>query len=154
MPVFQSIVDYCINLENGFNNQDDHLHCSSNKLRAARLASASYLDDKLYSVTEISISHILALSNHRGVILGLTVIILVNGAEFACQNRSTTCQRVIIYTKSSNMRQWVTDQDGLENLRLVDVPEPSQLSNDEALVTINPVSLNYRDTEGKYSSWP
>lgn len=49
---------------------------------------------------------------------------------------------------SHQMEQWVTDQDGLENLRqqTVNVPEPGQ---DEVLVKIDAVSLNYRDTEGQ-----
>jgi NADPH-dependent curcumin reductase CurA len=44
-------------------------------------------------------------------------------------------------------RQWVTQQDGLDKLRLLeaDVPEPGE---DEVLVEVSTVSLNYRDTEG------
>jgi hypothetical protein len=46
------------------------------------------------------------------------------------------------------MKQWITKQDGLENLQLVDVSPPSQLKDGEVLVKVNSVSLNYRDTEG------
>ncbi|KAI0393727.1 hypothetical protein F5Y17DRAFT_466719 [Xylariaceae sp. FL0594] len=47
------------------------------------------------------------------------------------------------------MKQWVTKQDGLDKLRLVEVPEPqeSDLKEGEVLVKIHRVSLNYRDTE-------
>ncbi|KAF2274031.1 NAD(P)-binding protein, partial [Westerdykella ornata] len=44
------------------------------------------------------------------------------------------------------IRQWVTGQDGLNNLRMeeVELPKPGE---DEVLVEIKAVSLNYRDTE-------
>lgn len=44
------------------------------------------------------------------------------------------------------MRQWLTSQDGLDKLRLeeVDCPSPGE---DEVLVEVHAVSLNYRDTE-------
>ncbi|KAL0578312.1 hypothetical protein V5O48_003689 [Marasmius crinis-equi] len=45
------------------------------------------------------------------------------------------------------MKQWVTDQNGLEKLRLVDVSPPEELKEGEVLVKINCVSLNFRDTE-------
>ncbi|KAK5630456.1 hypothetical protein RRF57_006171 [Xylaria bambusicola] len=45
------------------------------------------------------------------------------------------------------MKQWVTNQDGLDKLQFVDVPEPSELKESEVLVQIQSVSLNYRDTE-------
>ncbi|KAI1361414.1 oxidoreductase [Xylaria arbuscula] len=45
------------------------------------------------------------------------------------------------------MKQWVTNQDGLDKLRLVEVPEPTKLKEGEILVEIHSVSLNYRDTE-------
>ncbi|GAP85488.2 putative alcohol dehydrogenase [Rosellinia necatrix] len=45
------------------------------------------------------------------------------------------------------MKQWVTNQKGLDQLRLVDVPRPSELKEGEVLVKILSVSLNYRDTE-------
>ncbi|KAK8034061.1 hypothetical protein PG993_009056 [Apiospora rasikravindrae] len=46
------------------------------------------------------------------------------------------------------MKQWVTNQDGLENIRLVqDAPMPEGLKEGEVLVKVNRVSLNYRDTE-------
>jgi NADPH:quinone reductase-like Zn-dependent oxidoreductase len=45
------------------------------------------------------------------------------------------------------IKRWLTAQDGLEKLRLdeVDCPEPKE---DEVLVEVRAVSLNYRDTEG------
>lgn len=45
------------------------------------------------------------------------------------------------------IRQWVTGQDGLDKLRIeeLDLPEPGE---DEVLVEVRAVSLNYRDTEG------
>ncbi|KAK8064991.1 hypothetical protein PG997_011738 [Apiospora hydei] len=46
------------------------------------------------------------------------------------------------------MKQWVTNQDGLEKIQLVqDAPMPEGLKEGEVLVKINRVSLNYRDTE-------
>ncbi|KAI0855178.1 hypothetical protein F4860DRAFT_507656 [Xylaria cubensis] len=45
------------------------------------------------------------------------------------------------------MKQWFTNQKGLDKLRLVDVPEPSELKEGEVLVKIHSVSLNFRDTE-------
>lgn len=47
------------------------------------------------------------------------------------------------------MKQWVTTQDGLDQLKLVEVPAPERLGDDEVFVKINAVSLNYRDTEGE-----
>lgn len=47
------------------------------------------------------------------------------------------------------MMQWVTNQNGLDQLRMENAPVPSQLKANEVLVKINSVSLNYRDTEGK-----
>jgi NADPH:quinone reductase-like Zn-dependent oxidoreductase len=45
------------------------------------------------------------------------------------------------------IKQWLTGQDGLDKLRLdeTECPTPGQ---DEVLVEIHAVSLNYRDTEG------
>ncbi|KAI0548909.1 hypothetical protein F4679DRAFT_573888 [Xylaria curta] len=45
------------------------------------------------------------------------------------------------------MKQWFAYQNGLDKLRLVDVPEPSELKEGEVLVKIHSVSLNFRDTE-------
>jgi hypothetical protein len=45
------------------------------------------------------------------------------------------------------MKQWVTSQDGLENLKFTEAEIPTPKSG-EVLVKINAVSLNYRDTEG------
>lgn len=49
------------------------------------------------------------------------------------------------------MKQWITNQDGLENIKLVDAhaPDAEGLKEGEVLVKVNRVSLNYRDTEGK-----
>ncbi|KAI0203685.1 hypothetical protein F4808DRAFT_449187 [Astrocystis sublimbata] len=44
-------------------------------------------------------------------------------------------------------RPWLTRQDGLDKLKLVDVPEPTDLREGEVLVKIHSVSLNYRDAE-------
>jgi NADPH:quinone reductase-like Zn-dependent oxidoreductase len=53
-------------------------------------------------------------------------------------------------TPPQKIKQWVTGQDGLDKLRMeeVDLPTPGE---DEVLVEIHTVSLNYRDTEGM--SW-
>ncbi|XXH00503.1 hypothetical protein Hte_006849 [Hypoxylon texense] len=45
------------------------------------------------------------------------------------------------------MKQWVSAQDGLDNVWLVDAPEPERLRDGEVLVRIHCVALNYRDTE-------
>ena len=45
-----------------------------------------------------------------------------------------------------DMRQWTTAQDGLDNLVLTTAAKPTP-KEDEVLVKINTVSLNYRDTE-------
>lgn len=47
------------------------------------------------------------------------------------------------------MKQWVTTQNGLDQLELMEVPAPERLGDDEVFVKINAVSLNYRDTEGE-----
>ncbi|TKA30222.1 hypothetical protein B0A54_15416 [Friedmanniomyces endolithicus] len=44
------------------------------------------------------------------------------------------------------MKQWVTAQNGLDNLTLTTGPKPTP-GDGEVLVKINTVSLNYRDTE-------
>ena len=51
-------------------------------------------------------------------------------------------------TPPQRIKQWLTGQDGLDNLRLdeTDCPTPGQ---DEVLVEVQAVSLNYRDTEGE-----
>ena len=54
-------------------------------------------------------------------------------------------------TAGKEIRQWVTTQDGLENVRLDTAPMP-EVKSDEVLVKINVVSLNYRDTEGETRS--
>jgi NADPH:quinone reductase-like Zn-dependent oxidoreductase len=53
------------------------------------------------------------------------------------------------------MKQWVTNQDGLENIKLVEASMPDHvgLQTGEVLVKVNRVSLNYRDTEGEYQIW-
>lgn len=54
---------------------------------------------------------------------------------------------ILAMVPPSRIKQWVTGQDGLDKLRLeeVDIPTPSE---DEVLVEVHAVSLNYRDTEG------
>jgi NADPH:quinone reductase-like Zn-dependent oxidoreductase len=49
-----------------------------------------------------------------------------------------------------NIKQWVTGQDGLDKLRMEEVECPTP-GEDEVLVEIHSVSLNYRDTEGMKS---
>lgn len=44
--------------------------------------------------------------------------------------------------------QWVTNQDGLENLRMTTGSIP-KIADDEVLVKMHTVALNYRDTEGR-----
>jgi NADPH:quinone reductase-like Zn-dependent oxidoreductase len=48
------------------------------------------------------------------------------------------------------IKQWVTGQDGLDKLRMEEVECPTP-GEDEVLVEIHSVSLNYRDTEGMKS---
>jgi NADPH:quinone reductase-like Zn-dependent oxidoreductase len=45
------------------------------------------------------------------------------------------------------IKQWVTSQDGLDKLRMEETERPTP-GQDEVLVEIHSVSLNYRDTEG------
>ena len=47
----------------------------------------------------------------------------------------------------ATMKQWVTTQTGLDDLKQEEVPVPNP-KEEEVLVKINTVSLNYRDTEG------
>jgi DNA-binding sugar fermentation-stimulating protein len=49
------------------------------------------------------------------------------------------------------IKQWLTGQDGLDKLRMdeADCPKPGE---DEVLVEVRSVSLNYRDTEGEFNS--
>ncbi|KAI0097938.1 hypothetical protein GGR51DRAFT_552828 [Nemania sp. FL0031] len=58
--------------------------------------------------------------------------------------RNRRARRPVIFV---TMRQWVSNQNGLDKLRLVDAPEPSELKEGEVLVKIHSVSLNFRDTE-------
>ncbi|KAI0798731.1 hypothetical protein GGR55DRAFT_693180 [Xylaria sp. FL0064] len=53
----------------------------------------------------------------------------------------------VVEKEKHMMKQWVTKQDGLDKLRLVDAPEPSDLKDGEVVVRIHCVSLNFRDTE-------
>ncbi|KAK1750095.1 putative zinc-binding dehydrogenase [Echria macrotheca] len=48
--------------------------------------------------------------------------------------------------RRTTVEQWLTQQDGLDNLRRSSAPMPSP-GKDEVLVAIHSVSLNYRDTE-------
>jgi NADPH:quinone reductase-like Zn-dependent oxidoreductase len=49
---------------------------------------------------------------------------------------------------AAEVKQWITTQDGVENLQMATgtVPPPG---DNEVLVAIHTVSLNYRDTEGE-----
>jgi len=48
-----------------------------------------------------------------------------------------------------NFKQWTTTQNGLDKLKLESASiSPASLKEDEVLVKIHTVSLNYRDTEG------
>jgi NADPH:quinone reductase-like Zn-dependent oxidoreductase len=51
------------------------------------------------------------------------------------------------------IKQWLTGQDGLDKLRMdeAECPKPGE---NEVLVEIHSVSLNYRDTEGMYNAKP
>jgi NADPH:quinone reductase-like Zn-dependent oxidoreductase len=46
------------------------------------------------------------------------------------------------------MKQWTTEQNGLEKLQFGEAERPT-IKDGEVLVQIKAVSLNYRDTEGK-----
>lgn len=48
---------------------------------------------------------------------------------------------------ATRIKQWQTAQKGIDDLKLVEAPMPSPGDN-EVLVEIRAVSLNYRDTEG------
>jgi NADPH:quinone reductase-like Zn-dependent oxidoreductase len=54
-------------------------------------------------------------------------------------------------TPPQKIKQWLTGQDGLDKLRMdeAECPAPGE---DEVLVEVHSVSLNYRDTEGTYST--
>ncbi|KAI9899841.1 hypothetical protein N3K66_004103 [Trichothecium roseum] len=45
------------------------------------------------------------------------------------------------------MRQWTTLMDGIDKLKLQQVPQPQELKSDEVLVKISRVALNYRDSQ-------
>ncbi|KAI3324671.1 hypothetical protein HD806DRAFT_521760 [Xylariaceae sp. AK1471] len=62
-------------------------------------------------------------------------------------SRNRRPRRPVAFVQTQKMKQWVTRQDGLDKLRLVDVPEPSDLKEGEVLVKIHRVSLNFRDSE-------
>lgn len=51
----------------------------------------------------------------------------------------------------ADIKQWVTKQDGLDNLRFTTAPKPEP-KDGEVLVKITAVSLNYRDTEGVHNN--
>lgn len=50
-------------------------------------------------------------------------------------------------TPPQTVRQWLTRQDGLDSLSMGETGCPTP-GEDEVLVEIHSVSLNYRDTEG------
>lgn len=65
------------------------------------------------------------------------------------KNPSTLTARPATTLASRNkMKQWVTNQDGLDKVKLVEAPMPEDPKEGEVLVKINSVSLNFRDTEG------
>lgn len=52
-----------------------------------------------------------------------------------------------------NFKQWTTTQNGLDKLKLESASiSPASLKEDEVLVKIRTVSLNYRDTEGMFDN--
>ncbi|CAJ2500748.1 Uu.00g036010.m01.CDS01 [Anthostomella pinea] len=59
----------------------------------------------------------------------------------------TADTKVVAFRTKKKMKQWISTQDGLDNLKLVDVPEPSDPKDGEVLVKTSRVSLNFRDTE-------
>jgi hypothetical protein len=66
-------------------------------------------------------------------------------------NRTSTPNQfnILNMNLSSQMKQWVTMQDGAQNLTQETVMMP-QAGKGEVLVKISTVSLNYRDTEGTH----
>jgi NADPH:quinone reductase-like Zn-dependent oxidoreductase len=52
----------------------------------------------------------------------------------------------------ATMKQWVTNQDGLDKLQLESAAKPTEVGEGQALVKIKCVGLNYRDTEGIFLS--
>lgn len=51
----------------------------------------------------------------------------------------------------ASIQQFVTSGDGLENLQMSEAPMPSP-GKGEVLVEVHSVSLNFRDTEGRWHS--
>ena len=50
----------------------------------------------------------------------------------------------------STVRQWVTSQDGLDNLRFETADMNAPGPDEKVLVKVHCVALNFRDTEGDY----
>jgi NADPH:quinone reductase-like Zn-dependent oxidoreductase len=50
------------------------------------------------------------------------------------------------------MKQWISDLSGLAGLRQITTAETPEPGEDEVLVEIHAVSLNFRDIEGKYTT--
>ncbi|KAI1259205.1 hypothetical protein F5Y18DRAFT_420880 [Xylariaceae sp. FL1019] len=82
-------------------------------------------------------------------IAGLDIKSLSLANTRTARNRNRTRRPVAFITQTvhSTMKQWITTQDGLDKLRLVDVAEPTNLEEGEVLVKIHRVALNFRDTE-------
>lgn len=60
---------------------------------------------------------------------------------------------MVTFTQTKEVQQWHTLEDGFDNLTRGTAPMPTP-GQDEVLVEIKAVSLNYRDTEGMYLYLP
>ena len=59
---------------------------------------------------------------------------------------------MVAFTQTKENQQWHTLEDGFDNLTRGTAPIPTP-GQDEVLVEIKAVSLNYRDTEGTFLSF-
>ncbi|KAK4201497.1 putative zinc-containing alcohol dehydrogenase [Triangularia verruculosa] len=72
---------------------------------------------------------------------------IITSLPEASQERTTTTLSIRpTMTNNRQLLRWLTDQDGIENLKTDTIPMPKP-GKDEVLVKISAVSLNYRDTE-------
>jgi len=71
--------------------------------------------------------------------------------KFSFRQSSLSIAPVITLTMPETFRQFRTTQDGLDNLHQTTAELP-KIKNNEVLVKIHTVSLNYRDTEGTWES--